>query len=315
MDTLNTNQHYVAQMLLRGFAITADSEQVHVFDKQTGNIFKTTVRNIAAERGYYDMGDSAALDAAMNRADKLASNIITEIRNRRSLAGTTYKDRAMLAGFVALQMIRTRGFQENFRHLGPAMIEAMRKRGLEPPAEWDGQFATQEQREAYLKVIPGFMKDFLPHLLKKDLLLFKTDPNVPFCISDNPVALHNTINDGGGVRGTLGLAVRGIEIYMPISTELTLAFMCPTIGMGLELVKSNMNLMGGFINENAFYYLHARDVGKALMIKPDNVRFQNSLQILNAERFVISSREDFADAADIVRENPEARVGLRVRTS
>ena len=70
--------------------------------------------------------------------------------------------------------------------------------------------------------------------------------------------------------------------------------------------------MGGLFNEAAFCYLQSRDMGKAMVLKPENVRFQNSLQIINAERFVVSSRDDFADAADIVARHPGARLGPRV---
>jgi hypothetical protein len=48
-----------------------------------------------------------------------------------------------------------------------------------------------------------------------------------------------------------------------------------------------------------------------MKLKPDNVRFQNSIQIRNAERFVIACRDDFADAADMVGRDPKTRFGLR----
>ena len=186
---------------------------------------------------------------------------------------------------------------------------------MKPPSEWGEELTTEQQREAYLRVIPGFLRDFLPHLLNKDLLLFKTDSRVPFCISDNPVALNNTVNDGDGIWGTLGLAAQGIEIYLPISKNLTLAYICPSVGMAYELEKSKLYRMGAFIDEDAFYYLQARDTGRAIVLNPENVRFQNSLQIRNAERFVVASRDDFEDAIDMVARDPKARLGPRVTTS
>ena len=316
LDTTNTNQHYVSQMLLRGFATTPGSEQVHVFDKTTGKKFTTAIRTVAAERGYYDLGDSETLDSAMNIADGQASGVINHIRNRHSLARITREEREVLAVFVVLQFLRTRGFLEGFRHIGQALIEAIQKRRLKPPPEWDAQPTPEQQREEYLRVIPGFLQDFLPHLLSKDLLLFETDRNVPFCISDNPVALNNTVNDGdGGLRGTLGLAVAGIEIYLPISAELTLAYLCSSIGRAYEVEQLRLRRIGGLLSEAAFFYLQARDTGVSMKLNPDNVRFHNSLQILNAERFVIACRDDFADAADMVKRDPKTRTGPRVTAS
>src|SRR5690242_15452807 len=116
-DTFGTNQHYVTQMLLRGFTTGVDTDQVWEFDKRTGRTFTTAVRVIAAERGYYDIRDSAVLDGAMNQADALTSPIINDIRRRNSVAAVSNDSLGLLAGFVVLQLLRTRGFQEQMRHM------------------------------------------------------------------------------------------------------------------------------------------------------------------------------------------------------
>jgi len=313
-STIDTKQHYVAQMLTLGFETEPGSNQVYVFDKRDGRTFATNVANIAAERGFYDLGTST-LDTGMTRADSAAAAIIDTIREHQSLAATPPADRHTLAEFVVLQFLRTRGFQERFKHTGQSLVEAVRRHGMEPPEEWEEHLKTERAREQSLRVIPEFLPEFLPHLLDKDLLLYKTESAVPFSISDNPVALYNTTNDGDGIRGTLGFAVRGIEIYLPISKTLTLAYFCPSLGMAFERLQSNLHGIGGLFSEEAFYYLQSRDTGKAMTLSPENVRFQNSLQIRNAERFVLSSRDDFADAANMVAENPNARFGPRVTTS
>jgi len=314
MPANTTNQHYVPRMLLRGFTTPGSSKQVHAFDKRTGNSFTCAIESIAAEPGYYDLG-AMSLDNAMTRADGEASKIIRRLRERSSVAGMNQYDRGMLAMFVVLQILRTRGFQEGYRHIGHSALDEIKRRGLTPPEGWAAQLTPENERREYLRVIPGFVKGFMPHILNKDMLLLKTDRTVPFCISDNPVALNNTVNPSDGFLGTIGLAVRGIEIFLPISTTLTLAYYCPSIGQMYEAERWRLQRMGGFINESAFTYLQSRDTGKALVLNTDNVRFQNSLQIHNAERFVIACRDDFADAADMVRRIPEARFGPRVTTS
>ena len=46
------NQHYVPQFILRQFLSNQKKEQVTVFDKKTGKIFITGIRNIMAERRF-----------------------------------------------------------------------------------------------------------------------------------------------------------------------------------------------------------------------------------------------------------------------
>jgi Protein of unknown function (DUF4238) len=313
-STANTKQHYVPQMLLRGFSVDGNGEQVRVFEKPTGREFRTAIENIGAERGYYDLEGSAELDESMNAMDNVAAPIIRKIRDRRSLSAVDASESVVLATFTVLQMIRTRGYQEHWHHLRQAAVEALRaKVGEAALPRWILDFDRAEDRRDYLAAIPGFARDFVPHLLDKNLLLFRADPTFPFIIGDNPVAMHNGMNKGDGIRGTLGLAIHGIEIYLPISSELTLAFLCPSIGESYEILARELKLIGGFINEDVFNFLRARDTGKALKLRREGVQFQNSLQTVFAERFLISSVGNFADAGEIVRERPELRAGPRMR--
>jgi hypothetical protein len=301
-------------MLLRGFSVDGNGEQVRVFEKSDGREFVTAIRNVGAERGYYDLDGSAELDEAMNAMDDVAAPIIQKIRDRRSLSAINVNDIVILAAFTVLQMLRTRGYQEHWHHAQQATVEALREKVGEaalPP--WILDFDRVQGRRDYLAIIPEFARDFIPHLLDKNLLLFRADPTFPFIIGDNPVAMNNGMNKGDGIRGTLGFAVPGIEIYLPISSELTLAFLCPSIGETFEILARKLKLIGGFINENVFYFLQARNTGKALKLKRESVQFQNSLQTFFAERFLISSISNFTDARAIIRERPELQTGPRMR--
>jgi len=57
--------------------------------------------------------------------------------------------------------------------------------------------------------------DFGPHFLNKIWFLAKATKTHPFMIGDNPVALQNHIDMEP--YGNLGLGVKGIEIYFPLS--------------------------------------------------------------------------------------------------
>ena len=53
-------------------------------------------------------------------------------------------------------------------------------------------------------------QQFAVHFATKSWLLLAAKTNTPFIIGDNPVVMQN-LPDADGLRGTLGLAVQGIE--------------------------------------------------------------------------------------------------------
>ena len=48
----------------------------------------------------------------------------------------------------------------------------------------------------------------------------------PLYISDNPIGLQSLVEEATPLYGNLGLGVTGIEVYLPISSALSLAFYC-----------------------------------------------------------------------------------------
>jgi hypothetical protein len=47
-------QHYVPRFILNNFCI-GDTSQVFVFDKRHESVFKTNIRNVAVEKGFYNL--------------------------------------------------------------------------------------------------------------------------------------------------------------------------------------------------------------------------------------------------------------------
>ena len=309
-STVGTNQHYVPQALLRGFLADEARDQLCVFDKPNQRTFATTIRNIAAERDFYTLGGSDALDAAMNRADGLIAPILQQLRQTPNLRRLNEFQIGLLAGFTALQMIRTRGALEQRQDLGVQLAKHLAEMNHEFAQEIEALRDREQQRETFLTAIPGETREYMFHLLTKSIVLFQADSSLPFWISDNPVTKHNTLNPGDGIRGTLGLAVRGIEIYFPISSSLTVGFMCPSIvEKHLELYEEVRRL--GFISLKAHDYLCALRTGKPVPLNRENTRFQNSLQVVNSERFVFSNNDEFRDVQEIVNGDADFARGPR----
>jgi hypothetical protein len=120
------------------------------------------------------------------------------------------------------------------------------------------------------------------------------------------------MNPGDGIRGTLGFGVPGVEIYLPISSDLTLGFWCPTILAVLAaehgaLQRSALPSLGGTDE-----LLNAVGGSGPMRLGAENVKYHNSLQAAGAERFVFSQHKNFDLLQEMLKANPALRAGPRI---
>ena len=126
-STSATDHHYVPQFLLRGFA-TVKRKQVYVFDKSNDNEFRSSVRNLACQRDFYD----PRLDEWLGKLEIIAAPIILTIRDKRTLSHLTEENVQWLAAFVAVQEVRTLHNRAVMGSIVGQMADALRGMGIEP---------------------------------------------------------------------------------------------------------------------------------------------------------------------------------------
>lgn len=157
-------------------------------------------------------------------------------------------------------------------------------------------------------------KDFAPLYEDKDWLLIATTNAMPFMVSDNPIAFQNSYGRIGPY-GNIGLAVRGIEIYCPLSPTRGIAMWCRS------LIGEIRNVTAAVLRPEhckplaplAKALIEAVDGGKALPYVPDNVMNFNSLQIAHAERYVFSKDGNFDLAREMISKDQSLRGGPRMQ--
>lgn len=216
------NQHYVPQFLLRNFH--NQNEKIYAFDKQTKKTFETIVRNVAAERNYYNFshdGVTFSLEKSLSRIEDAARSLIDLIIKNEKLGVLTEDDCSLLSLFISIQHLRgprVRSDQEAIAHSilerfgdtpdGRAMVEREWPVGKENAKNFAIHFVATEAH------------NHIPLFLNKNWILFKCTGAQRFVISDTPVVLSNQ-NDFVPY-GNLGLSVRGIQIFFPISSKFAL---------------------------------------------------------------------------------------------
>lgn len=319
-------QHYVPQFLLRKFG-NGKKDQLNVFDKQTSRSFPTNAKNVASESRFYDFrieDQDATLEPKLAQLEDATKPLLERILDRDSASVVTDGERELLSTFLAVQFTRTKAFREQVLDLPRMLGEHLRSRSevRDDLGEIEQFIKLPDENELKIQTAHFMMnapRDFGPHFLDKDWLLIATTREAPFIIGDNPMALQNSIDMGP--YGNLGLAVKGIEIYLPLSPVRALAMWCPshkqTILSGANRLRQMRVIAPHLIAEKIRDPEGIERLERALLdgtplqYSLDNVRNFNSLQVRYAERFVFSSGPDFGLAHEMVNSHPSLRTGMR----
>lgn len=336
------NQHYVPKLILRNFMSDPEREQVTVFDKATGRIFTPNIAGIMAERRFHDFQISnqyvASFESTAGRFEDLVLPTYRRVLEERQLERSPEQQTA-LAALVAFQFLRTRAQRDRF-------------------VEWEDQVATKvksmggkmEDIEGYVPLTEDRLKaqhadfmidtivEFTQLIAGKDMMLFSAPPGRSFYLSDNPVVLHNS-EPAHDFFGNIGLGVKGIEIYLPLSNDLLLACLCPSILTGaVEKHRADLNevraalfplvargqMTGAEMKAHiqsletlAIPIMHWWDQFRAGTVgesTEENMDFYNSLQMSQARQFVVCKKGDFALAERWRKDFPNGGRSPRLRS-
>jgi hypothetical protein len=286
--------HYVPAFVLRNFE-SGNKRQLFGYDKHTDKVFRTKAANIAREKHFYDFefdGEKFSLEEGLQEIEDSAAPYIQRIIQDKKLNIFDPLERGYIARFLAVQMVRTPALHITFEDVFQRMKIHLRNDGA--PDEFFNIEPELGDKENALRVIMAqniynAPQEYSHLFLNKNWLLFQCSSHNPFLIGDHPLVMHNTLHRAG--RGNLGIAVDGIEIYMPLSPTLTLALLCPN------------------------YYREFRQCYNPIYLEEKNVEFQNSLQIFHSERFLFSATNSFTLAKEMISANVSFRNGKRLESN
>jgi len=322
-STTPKKQHYVPQFILKNFK-TGKKKRVHVYDKQRKIVYTSAVRDAACETGYYNIeidGQGYTLEDKLSSLEGITGNVVKKIIDYESLAGLETKELAFFHLFCAVQLLRT----ETQRNLGKQIQETtlkwLKKRGIAVEDVDNFEiFDGEKQKHSHIRNINSLALEFVEHFKDKVMMLVKAPRGCEFLISDNPITMHNHIPRPG--RGNLGLGLDGIEVHMPLSRSLCVTYVCPK--MMKEIVEKVNSLrvlwsvgaaprLPG--SQEAVELVEAIESGTARVVKPENMDFYNSLQVIQSSRFLYSSDGNFSLVADMLMTNPECQFAPRLESN
>jgi hypothetical protein len=314
--------HFVPQFVLRRFAI-AGTQQLHVFDKQTGRAFKANIADVAAENRLYDFSIGewiATIEPSLADFESKAAAVLQGILAADSLTSLALYDRVVLAVLIAQLLLRSPHQRAVTRDMTSQLRSHVERMGTDPDTVPQLKvFDDNEEKQFTVRILDNLAREFAPIIATKCWVLHSAPDNLGLYVSDNPVAMHNELD--AGPRGNLGLGVLGVEVYCPLTSGRCLGMYCPTVRDELDhaydgyLARTrSRDGREQPLPEVAAQMFESFRTGQISPLTEESVEFMNSLQVWNAERFVFSSSGDFDLARKIVERNPALRTGPRPRT-
>jgi hypothetical protein len=315
------NQHSVPKFLLQNFSVPLKPAQVMVFDKQDERTFAANISKISCERAYYDIEVGELLlsmERSLQNIGSTTSKIIRSVIETEQLPGPDSTERFLLSLFTAVQFLRVPNVRGNISSWNELLKQKLCSiRAQDADVERLTSMRKDEAKLISMGLL-GKVSEFVPFFYYKTWMLYKTSKQTPFFIADNPVTLQNQ-REAEFPYGNLGVAVEGIEIYMPLSDQLSLGILCPT--HDVEIHKLNQKFSAEWrrrpevlakLGNRATYLddlVEGVTTGRAVPIPPEVVLNLNSLQAYFSSRFVYCTHDCFDPVREMIRKNPLVKAG------
>jgi len=280
MSTEVRIQHYVPRLYLRSFcAHDKKREYLYCLDKASLKRFKTSIASVGVERDFFAARDdfTKSLEARFGRLESVFGNCYRRLIKTRTLGCLSSDDKMIISYYVAAQELRTKEFRQMLGDMVRQLREHLSKEKMSEELERQlNKAMSNESIEGLHTSMLGDIPQFAETYGTMKWVLFKSRTSMSYWTSDHPVVRYNPVD----LRpyGNMGLMNRGIQIYFPLTTRLILSFCDPE--------------------------LYAQIPSENNVTDPENVVFQNWLQVACSTRHVFSRDGDFSLAERIIRENP-----------
>lgn len=322
LQTDVVRQHTVPRFLLKHFSTPGKGKRLrlYAFDKKNRLSYSTTPDDATVRNTFYNLDnhpERLSLEPLLGIYEHDAAPVIAALLERKDIRLLTKNERYKLAVFVEVQRARTFAEQLRITLLLSMLANKSSVIGAtkEPVVDVLDILPEDISRDIFLCMLINPQPN-INYLLKKDWYLLETTPEHPFYISDNPVVLQN--GKASGSYGNLGLAVPGIEIYLPLSSTMILAMLCPSIRKQkiqeeLKLRRNMENppqLMPPHISERLKYLSQFKDY-LLMPLQPEHVKRYNSLQVESAAQYVFCGKDNFSLIQQMLDNNERYQSGPR----
>lgn len=309
--------HYVPQFYLRGFV--GEKDQLFVCDRPSEKSFRTTPKNVAAERDFNTVEiegiDPAAVEKALADFEGKVAPALERIKEAKSLS--VKEDRDALMNLICALAIRNPRQRATINDFVAELADKILRLGLATKERWEGQVEEMKKAgvwDAGSEVSYEEMKKYsedrtkrisvakefniaveaeqhgrlLQHIgnRKWQLMVARNDTG-GFVTTDVPVCLHWT---DGQDHGSPGFGLQGTEVLFPLSTKLCLR---GTFEGQEDVVDADIFLVGAvnsYLLSNVEKQVYAHDFSFKYMKGPLQ-EFGTGASLLQDPTFLAAGKE------------------------
>ena len=294
--------HFVPQFVLNNFT-DEENEIIHIFDKKNNRSFSSSVLNTGHENNFNSVeinGEKFNFEEIYSDLDGAAAPVIKMLVSSENRFDLNHGDLYNLSLFICVQLFRTKLMRTTIQQFSKDILAWANEGGqnLNIPLE----VLSEEHSKAISLSVFDEVEEMMTLLLLKGIVLYRSPGNFPFWISDNPVVMYNEYP-----YGRRGLATPGTDVFMPISKNLMLGFLCRINCNKISEAYNKAQSLKEPINSELKLWHDAIQNNIIIDLKKENVDFYNSLQVVYSSRFLYGPTKDFSMAEEMIKETPSLK--------
>lgn len=305
MQNESKKHHYVPQSLLKFFSVDNAGKKIYVYDKSRDKVFPSSIMDAGSENGFNKLKTETGIwnfEPIFNEVDGRLAILLNQIHQARDVSVLTKDDRRDWVDMVAVQILRTPIIRTTLPQLAADLVNTLVENGLAKPED----FSLPTDNDSRHNMVKWFQdRDSLRIALEdKDFVLFEGTNSTPFLISDHPVVICQSIS----LYGDSGLNSLGVDVYLPLGSDLVLAMLCKSIRINLNAYPIEVLNMP---QESAQMCIALREglrTGRPVRWTDSFTATLNAFQIARSSRFLYGSQEHAFDAVrTMLKTHPELR--------
>lgn len=323
-------QHYVPQFYLRNFG-KGKKHKLYVFDKQNNKVFSAQPNNVLYENQFYDFKMKYqnydcifSIEETLSKLECDTKPILDKMLKEDGISFISHQEQIILSKFIMAQLVRTKNLKITYDLMPTLLKENLVKRGLVT-----NDFDLGSSNYDFISFVLKMINQEYDILLHKKWIWGVNDTKVKLYTSDVPVVYRQEFEKPlSKIFNPNGIGCRGVNIYLPITPKRVLMLFCPDWAAQITKDLRECKEMLRYCSLNGLFNA---DIAKRISVyrnlyssfiddKPYNLEANfisniNTLEVINAERYIVSIEDDFGFAKQIIKSDSEFKHGARPEIS